>query len=44
MIYHLIWRQARDVAAGANRNGKPINEVDKYNDNPKKGYYYHWHP
>ncbi|WP_283107558.1 hypothetical protein [Bacillus cabrialesii] len=25
--------QAKAVAAGANKNGKP-----------KKGYYYHWHP
>lgn len=36
--------QAKTVAAGANPNGLPINEVDQYNGKPKKGYYYHWHP
>lgn len=36
--------QAKKVAAGANTNGSPINEVDQYNGKPKKGYYYHWHP
>lgn len=34
----------KKVAAGANTNGSPINEVDQYNGKPKKGYYYHWHP
>ncbi|MED3888791.1 hypothetical protein P4601_02365 [Peribacillus frigoritolerans] len=36
--------QAKGVASSANKNGKPINEVDKLNGKPKKGYYWHWHP
>ncbi|GAE95353.1 hypothetical protein JCM21714_4579 [Gracilibacillus boraciitolerans JCM 21714] len=36
--------QAKGVAASANPSGQPINEVDKLNGKPKKGYYYHWHP
>ncbi len=32
--------QAKLVAAGANKSGKPIHEIDKN----KKGKYYHWHP
>ncbi|OXX84558.1 hypothetical protein AVM15_03670 [Paraclostridium benzoelyticum] len=34
---------ARKVAAGANKSGKPIHEIDKVNGRPKKGYYWHWH-
>ncbi|MDU3801566.1 hypothetical protein [Paraclostridium bifermentans] len=34
---------ARQVAAGANKSGKPIHEIDKVNGRPKKGYYWHWH-
>ena len=36
--------QAKGVAASANPSGQPINEVDKLNGKPKKGYYWHWHP
>lgn len=43
-FYIFSKNQAKKVAAGANTNGSPINEVDQYNGKPKKGYYYHWHP
>ncbi|KIL22540.1 hypothetical protein B4134_0196 [Bacillus safensis] len=43
-IWSISSNQAKGVAAGANRSGKPINEVDKYKNKPKKGHYYHWHP
>lgn len=35
---------AKAVASGANLSGKPIHEVDKYDGEPKKGRYYHYHP
>ncbi len=35
---------ARQVAAGANKSGKPIHEIDRFRGEPKKGYYWHWHP
>ncbi|MEK5132760.1 SAR2788 family putative toxin [Bacillus sp. FSL W8-0645] len=43
-IWSISYNQAKGVAAGANRNGKPIHEVDLNKGKPKKGYYYHWHP
>ncbi len=33
--------ESRQVAAGANKSGKPIHEIDKVNGRPKKGYYWH---
>lgn len=43
-VYSISKNQAKLVAAGANKNGQPIHEVDRKNGKPKKGYYYHWHP
>ncbi|RPJ99255.1 hypothetical protein BSBH6_04086 [Bacillus subtilis] len=43
-VYSVSKNQAKAVAASANKNGKPIHEVDKRNGKPKKCYYYHWHP
>lgn len=36
--------RAKSVAAGANLSRAPIHEVDKANNKPKKGRYYHDHP
>ncbi|MEF2096262.1 hypothetical protein V3595_16475 [Bacillus sp. CFBP9009] len=36
--------QAQSVAQGANTLGKPFAEVDKKDNKPRKGYYWHWHP
>ncbi|WP_375090035.1 SAR2788 family putative toxin [Peribacillus sp. RS7] len=36
--------QAQGVAQGANTLGKPFAEVDKKDNKPRKGYYWHWHP
>lgn len=39
-VWSVSKNQAKAVAQGANKNGKPIHEIDKN----KKGKYYHWHP
>ncbi len=39
-VWSVSKAQAKAVAQGANKNGKPIHEIDKN----KKGKYYHWHP
>lgn len=35
--------ESRQVAAVADKSGKPIHELDKVNGKPKKGYYWNWH-
>ncbi|AIF68106.1 hypothetical protein GZ22_16665 [Terribacillus saccharophilus] len=42
-VYSVSKNQAKEVAAAANRSGKPYHEVDQRYGKNRKGHYWHWH-